>query len=80
VRVIGPFLTTLAAMVTIVVGVARFRWGWLQSKVRDSEHTKREALPAWVKRALTGWLVVVLGGLTILFLFIAIKTIVSLSA
>ena len=79
-RAIVPFLSTLAAIVTIVAGVVRIKWTTVQQRVHDSTHVGREALPLWVKRAATIWIVVVGATLTFVFLFIVVKTIIDLSA
>jgi hypothetical protein len=79
-RVIVPFLSAIAAMVTIAAGVVRIRWAWVQQRVHDTQHVGREALPGWVKPVATFWLVAV--GLTVtgVFLYVVVVTIVSLSA
>jgi len=79
VRVIAPLLATIASVVTIVAGVVRIKWANVQQRVHDSTHTGREALPVWVKRVATGWLLLVGGTLTIVFLYIVVKTIIDYS-
>jgi hypothetical protein len=79
-RVLAPFLATVASVFTIVAAVARIRWDALQPRVHNSTHTGREALPSWVKPVLTGWLLFIGGTITFVFVYVVIKTVVSLSA
>ena len=79
-RVLAPFLATVASVFTIVAVVARIRWDSLQRRVHDSQHTGREALPDWVKPVLNAWLLFIGFGITFLFVFAAIKTVIDQSA
>jgi hypothetical protein len=80
VRVLAPFLATVASVFTIVAAVARIRWDSLQQRVHDSRHVGRESLPSWVKPVLTGWLLLIGGTITFVFVYAVIKTVVDLSA
>ena len=78
-RVLAPFLTAVASVFTIVATMVRLRWDKLNKRVYESAHTGREAMPRWVKTAATIWLVVVIGGGTVLLLFVFIKIVIDLS-
>lgn len=78
-RVLAPFMATIASVFTIVAAVVRIKWTDVQSRVYHSPHTGREALPQWVKTALTVWLIVVFGGGSIALLFVFIKILIDLS-
>jgi hypothetical protein len=78
-KVIVPFLSTLAALVTIAAGVVRIRWTAVQRRIHNSPRTGREGLPTWVKRVLTAWLIFVGGTITFVFIYVVIRTIVELS-
>lgn len=79
-RVIAPFFSVAAAVVTIVAGIIRLRWSAIQHRVKTSPRTERTALPLWVKRTATVWLVVVGSAITFVILFVFVKTVISLSA
>jgi len=78
-RVIAPFLAIVASIATIVAAVVRIRWSAIQHRVKMSQHTGREALPKWVRRVATVWLIFVGGTLTIVFCYAVIKTVTDLS-
>lgn len=78
-RVIVPFLGVIASLVTIAAGFVRLRWSWVQQKVHDSPHVGREALPTWVKRVLTIWLISIASVVTFVFLYAVVKSVIELS-
>lgn len=78
-RVLSAFLSMVASVVTIGAIAVRLWWSKPRPTPQDTMPDDPPKAPPWLRTAAKWWLLLLVFGATVIFLIVAVYTIVSLS-